>query len=171
MQINQIYDQLKNVPRNLSNLKSKVNKLDVDKLVAVSVDLSKLNDLVKNDVVKKDAYNAKIKDIKDKIADITELATTTTTLNAKINEAKNEIPSITNLAATAAFNAKINEVQNEIPNITNLATTTALTAVDNKMLEIQSKKLTTTQKLVKFKIKLLLIMIIINMLLLKNLIS
>ena len=170
MQINQIYDQLKNVPRNLSNLKSKVNKLDVDKLVAVSVDLSKLNDLVKNDVVKKDAYNAKIKDIKDKIADIIELATTTT-LNAKINEAKNEIPSITNLAATAAFNAKINEVQNEIPNITNLATTTALTAVDNKMLEIQSKKLTTTQKLVKFKIKLLLIMIIINMLLLKNLIS
>ena len=170
MQINQIYDQLKNVPRNLSNLKSKVNKLDVDKLVAVSVDLSKLNDLVKNDVVKKDAYNAKIKDIKDKIADITELATTST-LNAKINEAKNEIPSITNLAATAAFNAKINEVQNEIPNITNLATTTALTAVDNKMLEIQSKKLTTTQKLVKFKIKLLLIMIIINMLLLKNLIS
>ena len=109
MQINQIYDQLKNVTRNLSNLKSKVNKLDVDKLVAVSVDLSKLNDLVKNDVVKKDAYNAKIKDIKDKIADITELATTTT-LNAKINEAKNEIPSITNLAATAAFNAKINEV-------------------------------------------------------------
>ena len=100
---------MKNVPRNLSNLKSKVNKLDVDKLVAVSVDLSKLNDLVKNDVVKKDAYNAKIKDIKDKIADITELATTTT-LNAKINEAKNEIPSITNLAATAAFNAKINEV-------------------------------------------------------------
>ena len=170
MQINQIYDQLKNVTRNLSNLKSKVNKLDVDKLVAVSVDLSKLNDLVKNDVVKKDAYNAKIKDIKDKIADITELATATT-LNAKINEAKNEIPSITNLAATAAFNAKINEVQNEIPNITNLATTTALTAVDNKMLEIQSKKLTTTQKLVKFKIKLLLIMIIINMLLLKNLIS
>ena len=170
MQINQIYDQLKNVPRNLSNLKSKVNKLDVDKLVAVSVDLSKLNDLVKIDVVKKDAYNAKIKDIKDKIADITELATTTT-LNAKINEAKNEIPSITNLAATAAFNAKINEVQNEIPNITNLATTTALTAVDNKMLEIQSKKLTITQKLVKFKIKLLLIMIMINMLLLKNLIS
>ena len=170
MQINQIYDQLKNVPRNLSNLKSKVNKLDVDKLVAVSVDLSKLNEIVKNDVVKKDAYNAKIKDIKDKIADITELATTTT-LNAKINEAKNEIPSITNLAATAAFNAKINEVQNEIPNITNLATTTALTAVDNKMLEIQSKKLTITQKLVKFKIKLLLIMIMINMLLLKNLIS
>ena len=46
-------DQLKNVPSNLSNLKSKVNKLDVNKLVPVSVDLSKLSDVVKIDVVKK----------------------------------------------------------------------------------------------------------------------
>ena len=46
-------DQLKNVPSNLSNLKSKVNKLDVNKLVPVSVDLSKLSDVVKNDVVQK----------------------------------------------------------------------------------------------------------------------
>ena len=45
---------MKNVPSGLSNLKSKVGKLDVDKLVPVSaVDLSKLSDLVKNDVVKK----------------------------------------------------------------------------------------------------------------------
>ena len=39
---------------NLSSLKSEVNKLDTDKLVAVPVDLSKLSGLVKNDVVKKD---------------------------------------------------------------------------------------------------------------------
>ena len=44
---------MKNVPSNLSNLKSKVNKLDVNKLVPVSVDLSKLSDVVKNDVVQK----------------------------------------------------------------------------------------------------------------------
>ena len=53
--------QLKNVPSNLSCLKSKVDKLDVDKLVPFLVDLSKLSDAVKNDVVKKDVYNAKIK--------------------------------------------------------------------------------------------------------------
>ena len=47
-------DKLKNVPRNLSNLKSKVDKLDVNKLVPVSVDLSKLSNVVKNNVVKKD---------------------------------------------------------------------------------------------------------------------
>ena len=38
---------------NLPNLKSEVNKLDIDKLVAVPVDWSKLSDVVKTDVVKK----------------------------------------------------------------------------------------------------------------------
>ena len=52
---------MKNVPTNLRNLESKVDKLDADKLVPVPVDLSKLCDAVKNDVVKKDVYNAKIK--------------------------------------------------------------------------------------------------------------
>ena len=42
---------------NLANLKSEVDKLDIDKLVSVPVDLSKLSDLVKYDVVKKDVYN------------------------------------------------------------------------------------------------------------------
>ena len=43
-------------------MKGKVEKLDVDKLVSVPLDLRRLSDLVKNEVVKKDAYNAKIKD-------------------------------------------------------------------------------------------------------------
>ena len=107
---------------------SKVYKLDIDKLVPVPVYCS----AVKNDVVKKDAYNAKIKNIEDKIPDITNL-TTTTDLNAKINVFKNKITSITNLATATALNAKINEVNNKIPNITNLATTTALAAVENKI--------------------------------------
>ena len=42
---------------NLANLKAEVDKLDIDKLVPVSVDLSKLSDVVKNDVVKKDVYD------------------------------------------------------------------------------------------------------------------
>ena len=71
-------DKLKNLPTNLNNLKNKADKLDVDKLVPVPVDLSKLSDVVKNDVVKKDVYNAKIKNIEDKIPDITNLGTNTT---------------------------------------------------------------------------------------------
>ena len=38
---------------NLANLKTEVDKLDIDKLVPVPVDLCKLKDVVKNDVVKK----------------------------------------------------------------------------------------------------------------------
>ena len=49
------------VATDLSNLISKVDKLDNDKLVPVPVDLSKLSDLVKHDATKKDVYNAKIK--------------------------------------------------------------------------------------------------------------
>ena len=92
-------DKVKNVTTNLSNLKSKVNKLYVDKLAPVSVDLSKLSDVIKNDVVKKDVYNAKIKNIEDKIPDITNLATNVS-LIAKANEIKGEIPNIT----TAIYN-------------------------------------------------------------------
>ena len=38
---------------NLASLKTEFDKLDIDKLVLVPVDLSKLSDVVKNDVVKK----------------------------------------------------------------------------------------------------------------------
>ena len=76
-------DKLKNVPTNVISLKSKEDKLDVGKLVSVPINLRKLSDVVKNDV-KKDEYNAKIKNIEDKIADIANLAANTT-LNVKIN--------------------------------------------------------------------------------------
>ena len=42
---------------NLASLKTKVDQLDIDKLAPVPVDLSKLSDVVKNDVVKKAVYD------------------------------------------------------------------------------------------------------------------
>ena len=44
---------MKNVPSNLSNLKIKVDKLDLDKLVPAPIDLSKLSDVVKMMLLKK----------------------------------------------------------------------------------------------------------------------
>ena len=41
----------------LGTSKTEVDKLDIDKLVPVPTDLSKLSDVVKNDVVKKVDYN------------------------------------------------------------------------------------------------------------------
>ena len=42
---------------NLASLKTEVDKLDIDKLAPVPVDLSKLSDVVKKDVVKKTVYD------------------------------------------------------------------------------------------------------------------
>ena len=42
---------------NLANLKIEVDELDIDKLALVSVDLSLLSDVIKNDVVKKTVYD------------------------------------------------------------------------------------------------------------------
>ena len=130
-------------------MKIEVYKLDVDKLVPVPVDLSKPSNVVKNDDFRKDVYNAKIINTEDKI------------------------PVITNVATNTTLNAKVNEIKNEILSITNLATITALTAVENKIRNVSNlvKKVTMAQKLMKLKIKLLLIMNMINVLPHKNLIS
>ena len=128
-------NKLKSVPNNLINLKS-----EVDKSVPVPVDLSKLSNIVKNDVIKRYVYNVNIRNIEDKIPDITTLATNFT-LNAKINEAKNRKPNITNLTSTTALTA----VENKIPNVRFLVKTTDYST-----------------KISEVKIKLRLIMIMIN---------
>ena len=63
-------------------MKRKIEEIDLYRLVPVPVDLNKLSDVVKNDTVEKDVYDAKIKDIEDKIPDIANLASNTT-LNPK----------------------------------------------------------------------------------------
>ena len=45
---------------NLANLKTEVDKLDIDKLKPVPDDLSKLSNVITSDVVKKTDYNTKI---------------------------------------------------------------------------------------------------------------
>ena len=42
---------------NLASLKTEVDQLDIDKLVPLPVNLSKLSDIVKNDVAKKTVYD------------------------------------------------------------------------------------------------------------------
>ena len=80
-------DKLKSLPNNLSILKTKVDKLDIEKLLPLPADLSKLSNALKNEVVKKTEYDAKIKNIEGKIPDISNLATKSN-LNTKISEVK-----------------------------------------------------------------------------------
>ena len=51
---------------NVAILKNKVDELNIDKLEPVPFGLSKLSNVVKNEVVKKTEYNAKIKILKIK---------------------------------------------------------------------------------------------------------
>ena len=55
---------------NFAALKTEVDKIDVDKLKTTPTDLAKISNVVKNDVVKKTDYNAKVTSIEGQIAGI-----------------------------------------------------------------------------------------------------
>ena len=56
---------------NLAALKTKVDKIDADKLKTTPIDLDRLSNLVKSEVVKKIDYNAKVTNIEGQIAGVT----------------------------------------------------------------------------------------------------
>ena len=115
---------------NLASLKTKVDKLDIDKLAPVPVDLSKLSDVVKNDVVEKAVY-VKL------VAKVNNTDTSDLVLKPKYNTGKTElekkIPDASGLVKKTDYNTKITEMEGKIPDISNLATKTALTNVENKI--------------------------------------
>ena len=110
---------------NLANLKTEADKLDIEKLVPVPVDLSKVSDVVKNDVVKKTVYNKLV-------AKVNNIDTNAFVLKTKYDTEKSElekkIPNVTDFVKEA----KLTELENKIPDTSNLATKTALIAVENK---------------------------------------
>ena len=113
---------------NLSSLKTEVDKLDIDKLVPVPTDLSKLSNVVKNDVVKKAVYNKLV-------AKVDNIDTSDFVLKTKYNtdktELENKIPNVTDFVKKA----KLTELESKIPDISNLATKTASTTVEDKIPE------------------------------------
>ena len=111
---------------NLPNLKSEVDKLDIDKLVPVPTNLSKLSNVVKNDVVKKADYGKLVTKV-DNI-DASSLVKKTD-YNTKIAEIEGKIHDLSNLATKTALTT----VANKIPDTSNLATKTSLTTVENKI--------------------------------------
>ena len=93
---------------NLANLKTEVDKLDIDNLVPVPVDLSKLSDVVKNDVIKKTDYNAKITEIENRIPNISNFATKTALTNLS-----NTVPDISTLFKKIDYDTKIAEIESK----------------------------------------------------------
>ena len=117
---------------NLSNLKTEVDKLDIGKLGAVPVDLSKLSNVVKNEVIKKTEYDKLVNKVnnihtsgfllktkydadklklENKIPDISNLATKTA-----LTVIENKIPSVNNLVKKTDYNTKITDIENKLNN-------------------------------------------------------
>ena len=134
---------------NLSSLKTEVDKLDIDKLATVPVDLSKLSNVVKNDVVKKTVYDklaAKVDNI-----DTSEFVLKTN-FNTKLTGLENKIPNTNGLVKKTDYNTKITEIENKIPDISGLATKIALTTVENKIPSITNLATKTALTTVENKI-------------------
>ena len=115
---------------NLASLKTEVDKLDIDKLVPFPVDLSKLSDVVKNDAVKKTAYDKSAAKVNSIDANVFVLKTKYDTDESEI---ENKIPDTSDLVKKTDYNAKITEIEGKIPDVSSLATKTALTMVGNKI--------------------------------------
>ena len=118
---------------NLASLTNEVDKLDIDKLVPAPVDLSKLSDVVKNNVVKKTLHDklvAKVNSID------TSAFVLKTQHDADKSEIENKILNISNLVKKTDYNTKITEIEGKIPDASNLATKTALTTVENKIPDV-----------------------------------
>ena len=92
----------------------------------VPVDLGKLSDVVKNDVVKKTVYDKLV-------AKVNNIDTSDFVLKTKYNtdktELENKIPNVTDFVKKA----KLTELENKIPDVSNLATKTASTGGENKI--------------------------------------
>ena len=94
---------------NLAALKTEVDKIDVDKLKITPTDLAKLSNVVKNDVVKKTDYNAKVTSIERQIAGVTK--NTTDNLN---DITKLKAFDTSNFVLKTKFSADINTLDDKI---------------------------------------------------------
>ena len=103
---------------NLANLKTEVDKLGIDKLATVPVDLSKLSSVVKKDVVKKTVYDNSVAKVNN--IDTSGLAKKID-YNTKISEMEDKIPDNSGLVKKTDYNTKITEIKDKIAHISGLA--------------------------------------------------
>ena len=92
---------------NLASLKTEVDKIDADKLKAVPVDLTKLSNVVKNDVIKKTEYNKLVRKVYN--IDTTNFVSRThyekdgRDFEDKIDKIDKKIPDVTSLVKKTDF--------------------------------------------------------------------
>ena len=132
---------------NLAALKTEVDKIDADKLKTVPVDLSKLSNVVNNDVVEKTDYNTKVTNIESQIAGVTKSTLDNLGDITKIKAVDtNSFVLKTKLASdVTTLENKIDTIDKKIPDISGLAAKTSLTSYlqtatfNSKVTEVENK--------------------------------
>ena len=131
---------------NLAALKSEVDKIDIDKLKTVPADLAKLSNVVKNGVVEKTDYSAKVTSIENQIAGVTK-----NTVDNLADTTKLKAVDTSNLVLKTKLTADVNTLDNEIdsvekkPDISGLATKSSLssylqtTTFNSKVTKVENK--------------------------------
>ena len=97
---------------NLAALRTEVDKIDVDKLKTVPVDLAKLNNVVNNDVVKKTDYNTKVTSIESQMAGLTK-----STVDNLADITKLKAVDTSNFVSKTKFTADTNTLENKIDDV------------------------------------------------------
>ena len=124
------------VKSNLSSLETEVDKLDIDKLVPIPVDLSKLSDVVKNDVARKIEYKKLVK--KQQQQQKNKYENDGSDFEDIISNVYKKVPDVNGLVKKTDFSSKISEVEGKIHSNVGLATNSELTAVENKIPDVSS---------------------------------
>ena len=132
---------------NLAALKNEVDKIDIDKLKTTPTDLAKLSNVVKNDVVKKTDYNAKVTSIEGQIAGITKntIDNLADIMKLKAVDTSNFVLKTKLASDVTTLENKIDTTDKKILDISGLATKTSLNSYlqmstfNSKVTEVENK--------------------------------
>ena len=127
----------------LASLKVKVDEIDVEKSKPVPANLSKLSNVVNNEVVKKTLYEMLVAKVNSSnISGFvlkTKYNTDKSDLEIKISDADKKNPDTSGLVKKKTdYSAKITEIKSKIPSISGLATNSALTAVKKQIPDVSN---------------------------------
>ena len=114
----------------LAALKSELDKIDTDKLKTTPDELAKLSNVVKNDVVKKTDYSAKVTNIENQIAGVSKntLDNLADITKLKAVDTSNFVLKTKLASDVTTSENKIDTVDKKISDISGLATKTTLTS-------------------------------------------
>ena len=93
---------------NLAALKTEVDKIDTDKLKTVPDDLTKLTNVIKNEVIKKTDFNA------NDYVKRTKFTADTNALDDKIDKVNKKIPDVSDLASKSSVTTLVKNLDDEI---------------------------------------------------------